>query len=695
LVSGFGDVSTLDGVHPSQREGSDLASASDWATEGTASPGPQAWADPAHTRVLNRWLNDTPIVVKGLLALALPVMALVVLAIASLFLMGQQDAFRSAAVNETVGLNDTSQTLLTMIDAETGVRGYAATGSPVFLNVYESAKAQIPKQLDALQALPSLAGRSTAVALAPLLPLIHEEIADLERIRSGVASGRLSKAALTTEMVQGKRVMDRIRAGVASLQKSESLMVAAERARITTQQTRLQILEIVGLVIGVLGGIFGVLFIAFGVARRMGRLADNSGRFIRGEQLLPMEPSKDEIGRLSNDVLTAGNLLAQRNQQLGKARDEAMAASAAKDTFLSRMSHELRTPLTAILGFGQLLQMDDLTPDQIGSIDQIVRAGHHLLDLINEVLDISRIEAGHLALSLEPVSLGELVHEVTALMTPLAAARDITLEHRVPDGLGVIADRQRLKQVALNLVSNAIKYNRDGGTVVVSAEASGSTSRLVVTDTGSGIPEAKLDRLFVPFDRLDADRSEIVGSGVGLSLSESLVHAMNGTIEVQSEVGEGSTFAVVLPKSSAIAEPAPDGSGANTATEPGARNILYVEDNLANLRVLERIFKDRHEKLQVAVQGQMCLDLARELFPQVILLDLHLPDMSGEEVLRRLKADPATAGIPVVILSADASQGSVRRLLDRGAAAYLPKPIDVRLFVDTLDTLIARQTSRA
>jgi signal transduction histidine kinase/CheY-like chemotaxis protein len=637
-------------------------------------------------RRTTRLLNDSPLVVKAFLAIAPTLAALVVLAVASLVLISQLVAFRAVAHNYTNAQEYLNQTELTVVQAETGVRGYAATDSSSFLAIYETARAQVPVELKRLRTLGSIAGQPIDQVIAPMVKLIGVEEAQLDSIRKGVQAGTLSRTALTAEMLAARATMKKLMVYLNAEQAKINGLIAKYRNRISARQTRLQVVDVAGLLIGGLGGVLGAIFIAFGVLKRITQLADNSSRIMRGQPPLPIEPSRDEIGRLSEDILVAGRLLERRNQELVTARDEAMAASVAKDNFLSRTSHELRTPLTAILGFGQLLQMDDLSADQKESVDQIVKAGHHLLDLINEVLDISRIETGRLALSLEQVFLAELVGEVATLMAPLAADRGVTIERDTPGDIAVTADRQRLKQVALNLVSNAIKYNRDAGTVTISTYVKGRNGYLGVRDTGAGIAAENLGRLFRPFDRLGADRSEIEGTGVGLSLSQALVYAMNGSIDVDSTVGSGSTFTVVLPlNTSPAGAPAP-GSGEGAGTE-GV--ILYVEDNLANLPVLERVFRPRRETLQVAVQGQMCLDVARELVPKVILLDLHLPDIPGEEVLRRLKADPATASIPVIILSADATLGSERRLIEAGAVGYVPKPIDVRRFLDTIDQLTA------
>jgi CheY-like chemotaxis protein/nitrogen-specific signal transduction histidine kinase len=383
---------------------------------------------------------------------------------------------------------------------------------------------------------------------------------------------------------------------------------------------------------------------------------------------------------LGQALVVASARLDQRKVELERARDEALAATQAKDEFLSRMSHELRTPLTAILGFGQLLQLEDLSPDNADSIDHIVTAGQHLLQLINEVLDISQIESGNLSLSMEPILLREVVTEIVSLMGPIAAARAVSVEERALDGLAVWADRQRIKQVLLNLVSNAIKYNREGGSIIITGAASADAVALTVADTGLGMPESSLDRLFVPFDRMGAAHSGIEGTGVGLSLSKALVEAMGGTIGADSEVGQGSRFWVELP----VAEFDSRRSSGPRA-DKGGGVVLYVEDNLASLRMIERLFNGRSETLQVSVQGTMALELARELHPVLILLDLHLPDMSGEEALRRLKADPETASIPVVVLSADVTPGRIDRILDAGAVGYLSKPVDVPRLINYLD----------
>jgi signal transduction histidine kinase len=387
----------------------------------------------------------------------------------------------------------------------------------------------------------------------------------------------------------------------------------------------------------------------------------------------------------------------ERTRALSQAEAEAARANRAKSEFLSRMSHELRTPLNGILGFAQLLEMRRLPPEQQAeSVEQILVAGRHLLALIDEVLDIARIEAGRLRLSLEPVPLGESIRGAVDLLLPLARERSI--EFRVeaaPDGAHVVADRQRLHQVLLNLLSNGVKYTPSGGSVTVSCAAV-STGRLAlrVTDTGPGMTPDRLERLFTPFERLGAEATGVEGTGLGLTLSRHLVEAMGGALRVESTVGAGSTFSVELTVTdapiTAMSRPWPPPAPA--AVPDGASAVvLYVEDNLSNLRLVERILDHRPGiKLLSAMQGRVGFELACQHQPDLILLDQHLPDLNGEAVLGLLHDDPRTREIPVVILSADANPRHVQRLRDAGARDYLTKPLDVGRFLAVLDATLRR-----
>jgi PAS domain S-box-containing protein len=369
-------------------------------------------------------------------------------------------------------------------------------------------------------------------------------------------------------------------------------------------------------------------------------------------------------------------------------REDAQRANAAKNEFLSRMSHELRTPLNAVIGFGQLLALDDIGPGQNEAVAEILKAGRHLLDLINEVLDISRIEAGTMSLSLEPVHLGSVLADALSLLGPLADAAQVGLACDPAEAdRYVLADQQRLKQVLINLLSNAVKYNRRGGEVRVRChEPADGRVEVAVSDTGRGMDGDQMARLFEPFDRLGAQGSGIEGTGLGLSLTKGLVQAMDGTISAESEPGRGTTMRVLL--IAADGPPAGNGTGAPVVRQGLARErrtIVYVEDNLSNLRLVERLLARLDDvRLIPAMQGQLAIDLARQHQPDVILLDLHLPGLHGREVLAQLKRDPVTAAIPVVVLSADVTPAQFERLRATGAAACLTKPIDAEALLATV-----------
>jgi CheY-like chemotaxis protein/two-component sensor histidine kinase len=336
------------------------------------------------------------------------------------------------------------------------------------------------------------------------------------------------------------------------------------------------------------------------------------------------------------------------------------------------------------------MQMDKLTPEQAEGVQQILRGGVHLLELINEVLDIARIEAGQLSLSPEPVRVGEVVTHVVNLVRPLGTTRRITISAK-PDRDGTLhvhADRQRLTQILMNLISNAVKYNREGGRVEVSSETRGSVVRISVVDTGPGIPPEKRALLFQPFARLGAEQSPIEGTGLGLAVSKGLTEAMAGSIGVDSRVDAGTTFWVEFPRTTAPERGRPAvPADAPAAPIPGAAGIvLYVEDNRSNIRLLERLLARRPDvRLTTAMTGQAALDMVARERPDLILLDLHLPDMKGEEVLRRLWADPGTRSIPVAVLTADATIAQKQRTLAAGAVAYLTKPLDLGRLLRLLD----------
>ena len=390
--------------------------------------------------------------------------------------------------------------------------------------------------------------------------------------------------------------------------------------------------------------------------------------------------------------------LQENNVELESAIAAAEKANLAKSNFLSSMSHELRTPLNAILGFAQLMESDSPlpTPSQKASIDQILQAGWYLLELINEILDLALIESGKFSISCEPVSLDDIMLECQSMIEPQAKKRRIRMSFpRFDRPCFVNADRTRVKQILINLFSNAIKYNLAGGSVVVECSAGIEDNiRVSIRDTGAGLPPEKLAQLFQPFNRLGQEASAEEGTGIGLVVTKRLVELMGGSIGVESTVGVGSVFWVELNSASAPtvnhdADEASASAPAQVNSGAPLRTLLYVEDNPANLKLVEQLIARRPDmRLLTAVNGPLGIELARTAQPEVILMDINLPGMSGTEAMQILHADPSTAHIPVVALSANAIPSDIERGLEAGFFRYLTKPIKVNEFMEALNVAL-------
>lgn len=403
----------------------------------------------------------------------------------------------------------------------------------------------------------------------------------------------------------------------------------------------------------------------------------------------------------------------QAQQALMIAKEEAESANRAKSQFLSSMSHELRTPMNAIMGFGQLLKMEadpELTESQAENVDEIVKAGHHLLELINEVLDLAKIESGRIDLSLETVAMGEVITESLQLIMPLAEKRginiriqkdgiDISLDHLMKNNNAVRADRTRLRQVLLNLLSNAVKYNKENGTISISCQnTKNKQTRVNIVDSGKGVSLEQQKQLFKAFNRLDAGDSDIEGTGIGLVITKNIVELMGGAIGVISEPGKGSTFWFELPSDELLPEQENTAENSETASadkenqEVVEYTVLYIEDNPANLRLVAQLLgRIKNIRMWSAHEPLLGLELAAEHNPDLILLDINLPGMDGFGVLEHLRQRDVTRDTPVIAISANAMPSDIERGLKAGFDDYITKPIDIKSLLKSVEIALDKE----
>ena len=421
------------------------------------------------------------------------------------------------------------------------------------------------------------------------------------------------------------------------------------------------------------------------------RFRDAHGGYVWLEWQARCSPEEGLIRAVARDLTERRRFV----EELSRAKEHSEEENRARSDFLSRMSHELRTPLTSVIGFSELLLKDGLSTDQKLKLGQILKAGEHLLGLIDEMLDIERVEAGTMTASSEPLQVGRLLRDAVDLAGPQAAERDLKIEADLEACRDryVMADPQRLRQAILNLLSNAIKYNRPGGEVRLSAEVTDDTLRIHVADTGAGLTDEQLRRLFVPFDRLGAEQTSIEGAGLGLVVSQRLIELMGGELSARSELGVGSTFTIELGLTDAqqvtADEPTPQ-AGSNGDGSLAGCTVLYIEDNLANIDLVRELLGASGARVMTARDGRSGFSLARQQDPDLILLDLNLPDLGGEQILTALGRDARLREIPVIAVSADASRDTMRDMYQRGVAAYMTKPFDTASLVESVQQAVSR-----
>src|SRR5271165_1514698 len=626
-----------------------------------------------------RWWSDLQARLGGLGMIALPLVALCALTLFTRAFFAERrsadyELYQTIQVHSKIeGLQDQ------LLNADAVIRDYSAAG-------YKKVVGALPDSLSLLQRqFPH--DRDQAQRVRRLEPLIERELDVLAESRQYAAAPDQDPGIPADTAAKANQAAGDIRAVLNEVLKEQDRRMQQAYSGAEQAQHQSNIILFGTLAFGFLGGLGGVWLL-------MSKLIVSERE--RAEKAV--RESQAQLEAMLRKAEMQAQELEQNERMLSRAKEEAERANRAKSDYLSRMSHELRTPLNASLGFAQLLEMAGLEQKNQESVGQILKAGRHLLSLINELLEISRIEAGRLSLSLEPVQLPMLMQEAMAMVRTQASARQIrVLDDAARSILFAQADHQRLKQVLLNLLTNAIKYNRTSGTVIVSTEDNGKGRvRIRISDTGEGISAEKIPRLFQPFERLGAEQTEVEGTGIGLALSKRLVELMGGTIGIESQVGAGTMFWVELPKAEA-----PD-AGIDFSKELAAAadavqtvqlpKVLCIEDNPSNLRLIEQIFASLPGvRLISALEGAEGLKLAGEHMPQLILLDIHLPDLDGREVLSRLKANPATAAIPVMVVSADATVHQEQRMWEAGASCYMTKPIDVQKLLRAVEGFLKHE----
>ncbi|PPC87223.1 MAG: histidine kinase [Methylotenera sp.] len=634
--------------------------------------------------VAQAW-QDLPLGLKGVCVIALPLLVLLA-SLGSLYLREQESTqlenkLRIALENQ----RDIQEVHTMLIEASTGVRDYLLTGDKHFLDIFFQVEKKLPTMLSELEI--QLDSEAQKNRLANIHPLVEQNLHDLRVLSEHESS--IASDNLIAKFKSQVSTLDKLRIEIERLNAEEAILVAKDQQDVVDQRKRHIIITLIAASAGIIGSLMAVWIFSRTIVKRVRLLRDSAAHLAKAEKLDLPSSSQDELGQLSDELDHASQLLAKNISDSMQARQEAEEASASKSMFLSRTSHELRTPLNAILGFAQLLEQDLSQGKQRDNVSLILGAGQHLLKLINEVLEIARIESGEISLELAPVAVNNLLEEATQYIAPIGKIRDIEIKSEIAPNLWANANRQKLLQVVLNLLSNALKYGPASAVIQLNAYSHHGNIVIEVQDEGAGIPAKLKERLFTPFDRLGAEQTKVEGTGLGLALSKQIMLAMNGSIHVADDK---SLFWIEIGACELTQESSELSHASQRKKQIALNNkhsILYVEDNLSNRALVEAIIQRQHDlRVHCVTTMHDAKQYLTEFTPSLLLIDLNLPDGSGENLVHYIQSNTTYRNIPIMILSADALPETIARLKTAGVAHYMTKPLDVALFNKKLRELI-------
>ena len=639
-------------------------------------------------RWLERAWQNLPLGFKGVFVIALP-LAILLASLTSLFIRELESSKLENQLKRALQNQRDIQTVHTqLMEASTGVRDFLLTGDKHFLTIFFEAEKKLPKIIAALEE--RLENDQQKERLSKISPLVTKNLEDLRALshhETAIASNQL-----IAQFKSQVATLNKLREEIEALNTEEALLAEQDQQEIFLQRQQNITVTLIAAIAGIIGSLVAVWIFSRTIVKRVRLLRDNAGHLARAESLDIASSSKDELGQLSYELEQASQLLAKNISDALQARHEAEEASASKSMFLSRTSHELRTPLNAILGFAQLLEQDIPPGKQRDSVSLIRGAGQHLLKLINEVLEIARIESGETSFELTATPINALLEEATHYISPIGKIRDIEIKCNIAPNLWAKANRQKLLQVTLNLLSNALKYGPVGSSVALNAYRKQNNIFIEVQDSGPGIPASLRERLFTPFERLGAENTKIEGTGLGLALSKQIMLAMNGKIDVAKDK---SLFWIEIPATSASDASKTlqqDTQDKQSFTLSKNSSILYVEDNVSNRALVEAIIQRQQDlRIHSVATIKDAKRFLKEMVPSLLLIDLHLPDGSGEDLVNHVKSKPEFQNIPMMILSADALPETMERLKSAGVVHYMTKPLDVAVFNKKVRELIGSQ----